>query len=40
MVMNIKEVTLWCDASESRLGAVILHEGQPVAFTSRTLTRT
>ena len=35
-----KEVTLRCDASESGLGAVILQEGQPVAFTSRALTRT
>lgn len=35
-----KEVTLHCDASESRLGAVILQESQPVAFTSRTLTST
>ena len=32
-----KEVTLQCDASESGLGAVILHEGRPIAFSSRTL---
>ena len=35
-----KEVTLQCDASESGLGAVVLQEGQPVAFTSRALTST
>ena len=35
-----KEVTLQCDASESGLGAIILQEGQPVAFTSRALTST
>ena len=35
-----KEVTLQCDASESGLGAVILQEGQPIAFSSRALTST
>ena len=29
-----KEVTLQCDASQSGLGATLLQEGQPVAFTS------
>ena len=37
---NNKEVTLQCDASESGLGAVIMQEGQPVAFISRALTNT
>ena len=37
---NNKEVTLQCDASESGLGAVIMQEGQPVAFSSRALTNT
>ena len=35
-----KEVTLQCDASQSGLGAALLQEGQPVAFTSRALTVT
>jgi hypothetical protein len=35
-----KEVTLQCDASQSRVGAALLQEGQPVAFTSRALTST
>ena len=35
-----KEVTLQYGASESALGAVILSEGQPVAFKSRVLTST
>ena len=35
-----KAVTLQCDASESGLGAVILQEGQPIAFSSRALTST
>jgi len=34
---NTKEVTLQCDTSESGLGAEIMQEGQPVAF-SRALT--
>ena len=35
-----KEVTLQCDASQSGLGAALLHEGQPVPFMSRSLTTT
>ena len=35
-----KEVTQQCDASQSGLGAALLQEGQPVAFTSRALTAT
>ena len=35
-----KEVTLQCDASESGLGAVILQEGKPIAFSSKALTST
>ena len=34
------EVTLQCDASEYGLGATLLQGGQPVAFASRTLSRT
>ena len=37
---NAKEVTLQCDASESGLGATIMQEGRPVAFSSRALTST
>ena len=37
---NTKEITLQCDASESGLGAVIMQESQPVAFSSRALTNT
>ena len=37
---SAKEVTLQCDASESGLGATIMQEGQPVAFSSRALTST
>ena len=33
-----KEETMQCDASKSGLGAVILQEGQPIAFSSRALT--
>ena len=35
-----KEVTLQCDASLSGVGAALLPEGHPVAFTSRPLTST
>ena len=35
-----KEVTLQCDAPQSGIGAALLQEGQPVAFTSRALTAT
>lgn len=34
------EVTLQCDASEYGLGATLLQGGQPVAFASRTFSRT
>ena len=38
---NIKEeVTLQCDASETGIGAALLQAGQPVAYTSRALTKT
>ena len=37
---NTKEVTLQCDASESGLGATIMQEGQPAAFSSRALSNT
>ena len=37
---NTKEVTLQCDASESGLGATIMQEGQPVAFSSRAFSNT
>ena len=32
-----EEVTLQCGASQSGLGAAILHNGQPVAYSSRAL---
>ena len=35
-----KEVPLQCDASQSWVGAALLQEGQPVAFTSRALITT
>ena len=35
-----KEVTLQCDALQSGIGAALLQEGHPVAFTSRALTAT
>ena len=36
---NVKEdVTLQCDASQSGLGAALLQNGQPIAYTSRALT--
>jgi len=33
------EVTIQSDASEKGLGATLLHNGQPVAFASRTLSQ-
>ena len=33
-----KPVTVQCDASQSGLGAVLLQDGQPVCYASRTLT--
>ena len=33
------EVTIQCDASEKGFGATLLHNGQPVAFASRTLSQ-
>ena len=35
--MKYQEVTPQCDASQLGLGAALLLEGQPVAFTSRAL---
>ena len=32
------EVTLQCDNSQTGLGAALVHNGQPVAYTSRALT--
>ena len=38
---NLKEeVTIQCDASKNGLGAVLLQNGQPVAYVSRALTQT
>ena len=34
------EVTIQCDASQTGLGTVLLQNGQPVAFSSRSLTKT
>ena len=34
------EVTIQCDASQTRLGTVLLQNGQPVAYASRLLTKT
>ena len=36
----IEEITLQCDASQFGLGAVLMQNGQPVAYTSRALTVT
>ena len=36
----LEEVTLQCDASQFGLGAVLMQNGQPVAYTSRALTVT
>ena len=35
-----EEATIQCDASEKGLGAMLLQQGQPVAFISRSLTKT
>ena len=34
------EVTIQCDACETGLGAVLMQQGQPIAFASRALTDT
>ena len=34
------EVTIQCDASQTGLGTVLLLNGQPVAYASRSLTKT
>ena len=34
-----EEATIQCDASDKRLGAMLLQNGQPVAFASRSLTQ-
>ena len=36
-LLKYYETTIQCDASESGLGVTLLQEGQPVAFTSRSL---
>ena len=35
---STESLTLQCDASDKRLGAVLLQKGQPIAYTSRALT--
>lgn len=35
-----KDVTIQCDASSTAVGAVLLQEGQPIAYTSRSLSAT
>ena len=35
-----KPVTIQCDASKSGLGAALLQEGRPVAYSSRVMTQT
>ena len=35
-----KEVTIQCDASSSRLGALLIQDGHPIAYTSKALTTT
>jgi len=37
---NAKEVTLQCDAFEPGLGATIMQDSQPVAFSSRAISNT
>ena len=39
LVANHEEVTIQCDASERGLGAILLQNGQPAAFASRTLSK-
>ena len=40
-ICNLEEkVTLQCDVSLSRLGAVLIQNGQPVGYASRALTLT
>ena len=34
------KVTIQCDASQTGLGTVLLQNGQPVAYSSRSLTKT
>lgn len=37
---DIKDVTIKCDASKTGLGAVLMQNGQPIAYASRALTDT